>query len=80
MPAPGIDLFWSPEYREGLASVPLALFAARALQHQLCGVSPFNLPALAAAAAVVGGCALIASASPARRTTSIAPKEALRME
>jgi len=43
-------------------------------------VSPFNLPALALAAAVVGGCALVASALPARRATAIEPTEALRTE
>jgi predicted permease len=63
-----------------IAGVPLALLAARALRHQLFGVSPFNLPALALAAAVVGGCALLASALPARRATAIAPIDALRTE
>ena len=63
-----------------LAGAPLALLAARALQHQLFGVSPFNLPALVLAASVVGGCALVASALPARRATAIAPIEALRTE
>jgi predicted permease len=63
-----------------LVGIPLALFAARALRHQLFGVSPFNLPALALAAAVVGGCALLAVVVPARRATAIAPMEALRAE
>ncbi len=63
-----------------LAGVPLALIGARALQHQLFGVSPFNVPILAAAAAVVGACALVASALPARRATAIQPIDALRSE
>jgi hypothetical protein len=63
-----------------LAGIPLALFAARALQHQLFGVSPFNLPALGAAAVLVGACALVASALPARRAAAIAPMDALRSE
>ncbi len=65
----------------GLAvGVPIALLASRALQHQLFGVSPFNLPVLVAAATIVAGCALLASALPARRATAIAPMEALRTE
>jgi predicted permease len=63
-----------------IVGVPLALLAARALRHQLFSVSPFNLSVLALAAAVVGGCALVASALPARRATTIAPMEALRTE
>jgi predicted permease len=63
-----------------LAGVPLALVVARALEHQLFGVSPFNVPVLAAAAAVVSACALLASAVPARRATAIQPIEALRAE
>jgi len=57
-----------------------ALAAWRALQHQLFGVQPFNVPVLAAAAAVVALCALAASALPARRATAIAPIDALRTE
>jgi predicted permease len=63
-----------------LVGVPLALLVSRALQHQLFGVSPFNLPVLALSAAVVGGCAVLASALPARRATAIAPMDALRTE
>jgi predicted permease len=63
-----------------LVGIPFALAGARALQHQLFGVSPFNVPVFAAAAAVVGACALAASALPARRATAIAPIEALRTE
>jgi predicted permease len=63
-----------------LVGVPIALLAAKGLQQQLFGVSPFNLPALAVAAAVVGGCALLASVLPAWRATAIAPIEALRTD
>src|SRR5262249_30644661 len=49
-----------------LLGLPLALLAARALQHQLFGVSPFDVPTLVLAAAVVASCALAASALPAR--------------
>jgi predicted permease len=63
-----------------LLGLPLALLAARALQHQLFGVSPFDVSTLALAAAVVAGCALAASALPARRAAAIAPMEALRTE
>jgi hypothetical protein len=63
-----------------LLGVPLALVAARALQSQLFGVSPFDVRALATAAAVVAGCALLAVALPVRQATAIAPGEALRRE
>ncbi|HTK30044.1 MAG TPA: ABC transporter permease [Vicinamibacterales bacterium] len=63
-----------------LAGIPIALLGARALQHQLFGVSPFNLRALALAGATVLGCALLAAALPARRATAIAPMDALRAE
>jgi len=63
-----------------LIGIPLTFGAARALQHQLFGVSAFNLTALAVAAIVVAGCALAASALPARRAASIAPIDALRAE
>jgi ABC-type antimicrobial peptide transport system permease subunit len=60
--------------------IPLALAAARALQSQLFGVSPFNVPILLASTALVVICALAASALPARRAASIAPMAALRSE
>jgi predicted permease len=63
-----------------LAGVPLALLAARALRNQLFGVSPFNVAVLTLAGAVVCGCALLASALPARRATAISPMDALRTE
>jgi predicted permease len=63
-----------------LLGIPLALLGARALQHQLFGVSALNLTALALALLIVGGCALLASALPARRAAGIAPMEALRTE
>lgn len=61
-----------------LAGIPLTLLATRALEHQLFGVSPFSVPALAVGAGVVGFCAFLASALPARRASAIAPMEALR--
>ena len=63
-----------------LAGVPLAVLAARALRSQLFGVSPFNAAALLVAAAVVGGCSLLASAFPAWRARAIAPMEVLNSE
>jgi hypothetical protein len=63
-----------------LLGIPLAFAAARALEHQLFGVSPFNAAAFGLAAAVVFACAMAASALPARRATSIAPIQALRSE
>jgi len=63
-----------------VAGIPLALVAARALQHELFGVSPFSPSAFAAGAAIVVSCALLASALPARRATAIAPMQALRTE
>ena len=71
---------FSPTAVGVLIGIPMALLAARALQHQLFGVSPFHPPALALAAAVVAGGALFASALPARRAAAIAPMEALRTE
>jgi ABC-type antimicrobial peptide transport system permease subunit len=62
-----------------LIGLPLALAAARALQHQLFGVSPLDVPAVVFGAVVVIGCGLAASALPARRAAKIAPTEALRM-
>lgn len=63
-----------------LIGAPMAFLAARAMQHQLYGVSPFNPTALAVAAAVLGLCALAASLVPARRAAAIEPMRALRIE
>jgi ABC-type antimicrobial peptide transport system permease subunit len=63
-----------------LLGIPLALVAARALQSQLFGVSAFSVAPLAIAAFVVGICALLASALPARRAATIAPMAALRTD
>jgi predicted permease len=63
-----------------LLGIPLALAAARALQSQLFGVSAFSVAPLAIAAVVVGICALLASALPARRAATIAPMVALRAD
>jgi ABC-type antimicrobial peptide transport system permease subunit len=63
-----------------ILGIPLALLAARALQHQLFGVSPFIPIALVVGAVVVGGCAVVASLLPARRAAAIAPMEALRAD
>jgi predicted permease len=60
-----------------LVGVPLAVLAARALQSQLFGVSPFSVPVLLLSSALVGTCAVVASALPARRASALAPMDAL---
>jgi putative ABC transport system permease protein len=53
---------------------------SRAMQSQLFGVEPFDLPTLAGSAAVLFGVALFACYFPARRATRIQPSAALRFE
>ncbi|MDE3156264.1 MAG: FtsX-like permease family protein, partial [Acidobacteriota bacterium] len=60
--------------------VPLAFLAARAMQSQLYGISPFDPATLLAAAIVLSLCALVASLLPARRAAAIEPMRALRIE
>jgi ABC-type antimicrobial peptide transport system permease subunit len=43
-------------------------------------ITDADLASRRTAAAIVGGCALVASALPAQRATAIAPMEALRAE
>ncbi|HZR24725.1 MAG TPA: ABC transporter permease [Vicinamibacterales bacterium] len=63
-----------------LAGIPLALMTARALQSQLFGVSPFNVPILMLSIALVAVCAIAASVVPARRAASLAPMIAFRAD
>ena len=63
-----------------LIGAPLAFVAARAVQHQLYGVSPFDPLMLALAAVVLSLCALVASLLPARRAAAVEPVVALRYE
>jgi len=63
-----------------MLGVPLAFLAARAMEHQLYGVSPFDATTLVLAAAVLSLCALVASLLPARRAAAIEPMQALRIE
>jgi len=63
-----------------IAGIPLAVLAARALQSQLFGVSPFSAPVLLLSSALVGACAVVASAVPARRASALAPMDALRRD
>jgi macrolide transport system ATP-binding/permease protein len=53
---------------------------ANAIQSLLFGVSPWDLPTLAAIALVLGVSALVASFVPAHRAASVNPVEALRAE
>jgi ABC-type antimicrobial peptide transport system permease subunit len=63
-----------------LLGVPLALLAGHYLQSQLYEVKGINLPTLLVACAVLALSAVIASALPARRASSVEPMQALRME
>jgi predicted permease len=74
--------------RETAALVALGLALAltavwllgRLVESQLYGVRPLDLPTTVAAAAVIAAVALLASALPARRASTVNPTEALRAE
>ena len=57
-----------------------SLSAATLMRGLLFGVRPWDVPTLAAVAAVLGVSALLASYIPARRAASVNPVEALRAE
>jgi hypothetical protein len=63
-----------------LLGLPLSAVAGRFLGQQLYGVNPFDPVVIAAAVAALGFSALIASAVPAFRASSISPIQALRSE
>lgn len=54
--------------------------AATLIRGMLFGVSSWDVPTLAAVAALLGACAIFASFLPARRAAAIIPLEALRAE
>jgi len=55
-----------------------AMWAGRALETQLYGVSPFDAVSFARAAMVLAAAALVATWLPARRATRVDPVLALR--
>jgi macrolide transport system ATP-binding/permease protein len=63
-----------------VAGLLCSLAAATVMRGLLFGVSSWDLPTLAAVAAVLGISALLASYIPARRAASVNPVEALRAE
>jgi predicted permease len=63
-----------------VAGVPLAVGLGRVVQSQLFNLSPTDPVALAAAALLLAGVALIAGYLPARRATRVDPMLALRCE
>jgi predicted permease len=63
-----------------LLGVPAALLAGHYLQSQLYEVKGYNVSTLLGACVVLALSALVASALPARRASSVEPMQALRME
>jgi hypothetical protein len=63
-----------------LLGLPLSALAGRFLGHQLYDVNPYNPVVIAAAVAVLGFSALMASLVPAFRASLISPLQALRSE
>jgi ABC-type antimicrobial peptide transport system permease subunit len=57
-----------------------AVGAAMLMRGLLFGTAPWDATTLAAVAAVLGACTLLASYIPARRAASVNPVEALRAE
>lgn len=65
----------------GLAiALPSVWALGRLIENQLFGVRPMDAITIAASCALVGLAALMASALPARRATTVTPMEALRYE
>ena len=63
-----------------LIGIPLALGAGRLLASKLFGVHGYDPIVLGGAVAVLGICALLASAAPARRAATVQPMQALRSD
>lgn len=63
-----------------LAGLPVAIFAASAMQRAVPGTGSLDSPALAATFAILGAAGLLASALPARRASRLDPVVALRYE
>jgi len=63
-----------------LIGIPFVFLSGKLLAHQLFGMGSFEPLILAAAIAVLGLCALVASMVPARRAAAIDPMQALRVE
>jgi ABC-type antimicrobial peptide transport system permease subunit len=62
----------------GAIGLAVAVVAARAMSQLLFGVTPFDVPALAGAAAGLVAAATLASLLPARRASRIDPQTELR--
>jgi ABC-type antimicrobial peptide transport system permease subunit len=60
--------------------LPAALLAGRLLQARLFGISPYDLPALAAGVALLGLSAAVAALIPAGRAAGLDPVRALRVD
>jgi len=63
-----------------LAGVPLSLAASYLLRSFLFGVTPYDMPALIGASAVLTAVALLAAFEPACRASRIDPMLALKYE
>ena len=61
-----------------LLAIPGIDMAGRALQGLLIGLSPFDIPTIAAVAIALAGVALLACYLAARRVTTIDPERLLR--
>jgi predicted lysophospholipase L1 biosynthesis ABC-type transport system permease subunit len=63
-----------------LAGVPLSLAAGKILRGFLFGVTPYDVPSLIGASAILTGVALCAALGPARRASRVDPVLALKYE
>jgi predicted permease len=63
-----------------LSGVPLSLAAGKILRGFLFGVTPYDVPSLIGASAILTGVALFAALGPARRAAALDPVSALRCE
>lgn len=63
-----------------LVGIPLAIGAGKLVANKLYGVKPYDPTILGVAAAVLAGCAVVASVAPARRAARVDPMHALRAE